>query len=158
MVKTFWTDEELLTVIQSGAPLEKKCFAWDQLIDKYQAELEEHALELWKGDDFRISDTVTRTWDGAVDNIHKVQGDLRRWLHATLRDQFMKDARKDHLGYGYIPLPLGPLEDFEGDDWMDWELDSESSSRQAALYETEESETGHQEFIRRLSFKSESVF
>ena len=61
MVKTFWTDEELLTVIQSGAPLEKKCFAWDQLIDKYQTELEEHALELWKGDDFRISDTVTRT-------------------------------------------------------------------------------------------------
>ena len=158
MVKTFWTDEELLTVIRSGAPLEKKRSAWDQLIDKYQTELEEHALELWKGDDFRISDTVTRTWDGAVDNIHKVQGDLRRWLHATLRDQFMEDVRKDHQGYGYVPLPQGTLGDFEGDDWMDWELDSESSSRQADLYEAEESETDHQEFIRRLSFKSESVF
>ena len=78
MVRTFWTDEELLTTIRSGAPLERKRFAWDQLIDKYQAELEERALELWKGDDFRISDTVMRTWNGAVDNIHKVKGDLRR--------------------------------------------------------------------------------
>lgn len=139
MVHKSWTDNEILGIIHSNAPEHIARKAWDALVSKYQDELEEYSLELWGGDDFRVSDTLdralvtARVWITASDEIDDAIGNIRNWLRSILRDQFYRDTgclflarTADHngsTGAGY--------------DWMEDEFTSfeiELSSRKPVGY------------------------
>jgi len=107
MVSKFWTDQEILRVIQSNAPSHLIQTAWDTLIGKYQDALEAEALKLWGYNDFLVSDTVdralitARTWIQAHENIDAADGDFLQWLHFILYQQFLKDSRTAVSGPNY---------------------------------------------------------
>ena len=80
MKKGFWSDEELLVAIQSNGAFVRKKRAWDQLIDKYQGELENLAIDFCAGEDFFLSDIIERTWIEATDLIDECDRRNKRFF------------------------------------------------------------------------------
>ena len=87
MNKGFWSDDELLTAIQSNGPFVRKKGAWDQLIEKYQGELENLAIRHCAGEDFFLSDIIERTWIEATELVDECDGELRELLHSIVKHQ-----------------------------------------------------------------------
>ena len=123
MVGKSWTDQEILSIIRSNSPSHLIEKAWNTLVEKYQDELEDMALELWGGDDFLVSDTLdralltARTWIQAYDSLDALNGDLRQWIHSILRQQFCHDSGNHHIRRNHVQSPLE--EDY---DWAEGEL------------------------------------
>lgn len=98
MKKGFWSDEELLVAIQSNGSLVRKKGAWDQIIEKYQGELENLAIDFCTGEDFFLSDIIERTWIEATDLIDECDGELRELLHSIVKRQSDKVILQHRVG------------------------------------------------------------
>jgi len=111
----YFTDEELVAVIQTGSSPGKELLsgtvisleeAWAILIDRYdhqdpenpdtcKSDLEKRAIGYWHGNRANAQDTVARTWEKAVNNIDTVKGNFRGWIFTILKNQFLDEWRKN---------------------------------------------------------------
>ena len=108
-----WPDTQIRYVLQSKNLMAFHKFAWDQAIEKYQHELENHAGILTGDDPAVTSDIVTTTWNTATKNIQSAPENLRRWLHEILRVQLF-EARQTCSALLKGTEPRGRIETFTG--------------------------------------------
>ena len=130
----YFTDEELVAVIQTGGSPGKELLsgtvisdeeAWAILIDRYESDLEKLSILYWHGNRANAQDTVEWTWIKVVNNIDTVKGNFRGWIYTVLKNQFRDEWRKSKRLNSKLPiLPLdatGPDEqDDENGDGIEW--------------------------------------
>ena len=130
MKKPFWTDEEILAKLRSDSPYAQQKAAWDQVIEKYQGELEDLVLVLCKGEDFFVSDIIERTWIAATDIIAETDGALRPFLNSLVWDQRRESTSYHRSGANRIPLIAE-----NQDEWNESNIYAEDHSGQIESFE-----------------------
>ena len=132
MKESFWTDDEILAELRFDGPYAQQKAAWDQVIEKYQGELEDLVLVLCKGEDFFVSDIIERTWIAATDIIAETDCPLQSFLHSLVWDRCGESAAYHRSGGNRIPLIAE-----NQDEWNESNVYSEDHSGQIESFDLE---------------------